>query len=223
MTELPQWTVKSAKAVTGGLSAPSKMPGPSYGTSAWECGVGGRLSEVDGSTCKDCYAKRHAYTWPTVRAAYQRRHDSLGDPQWTSAMIFLVARQAAKAGVMRWQDSGDLQSTEHLANIVAVAVATPTIRHWLPTREFRIVGQYLDAGGTFPANLTVRLSAHMVDGPPPFALAARDPQLAVSTVASDQPVPEGSHSCPAPQQGNECGDCRACWDTDVVSVTYHKH
>jgi hypothetical protein len=29
--------------------------------------------------------------------------------------------------------------------------------------------------------------------------------------------------CPAPKQGNACGDCRACWSADVANVSYHKH
>lgn len=46
-------------------------------------------------------------------------------------------------------------------------------------------------------------------------------------------IPDGSLSkdvrehpaklCPAPSQGNACGDCRACWDPDTGHVIYHKH
>jgi len=35
-------------------------------------------------------------------------------------------------------------------------------------------------------------------------------------------VTEGA-TCPAPKQGNACGDCRACWDPKVKNVAYGKH
>jgi len=31
------------------------------------------------------------------------------------------------------------------------------------------------------------------------------------------------HECPAPKQGNNCGDCRACWSTKVLNISYTKH
>jgi hypothetical protein len=30
-------------------------------------------------------------------------------------------------------------------------------------------------------------------------------------------------SCPAPDQGNACLDCRACWDKDIRNIAYGKH
>jgi len=30
-------------------------------------------------------------------------------------------------------------------------------------------------------------------------------------------------TCPAPKQGNQCKDCRACWDKSVVNVCYGEH
>jgi hypothetical protein len=30
-------------------------------------------------------------------------------------------------------------------------------------------------------------------------------------------------TCPAPDQSNECKDCRACWDPSVKNVAYGKH
>jgi len=30
-------------------------------------------------------------------------------------------------------------------------------------------------------------------------------------------------SCPASEQGNECRECRACWDETVENVNYKKH
>ena len=42
--------------LVGGLSKPSKMPGWSIGIPAKECKTGGKLQQVKGSVCFDCYA-----------------------------------------------------------------------------------------------------------------------------------------------------------------------
>ena len=47
-------------------------------------------------------------------------------------------------------------------------------------------------------------------------------RLPVSTVSSGKgSIPRGAHICPAPNQGNQCGSCRACWDPSVKVVIYH--
>lgn len=106
---------------------------------------------------------------------------------------------------------------------------TPEVQHWLPTREYETVAEFL-ATGKAPGNLVIRLSAHMIDSEP-VVPAALD-HLPVSAVAS---VPysssgvrvvegKGSIECRAVEtRDNKCGDCRACWDPRVKSVTYPQH
>ena len=36
-------------------------------------------------------------------------------------------------------------------------------------------------------------------------------------------VTDGQHSCPATRQGNQCKDCRSCWNRDEKNVSYPKH
>ena len=43
--------IKEAKAIVGGLSNPSKMPGYGYGLSAFDCAVGSKLRLIKNSTC----------------------------------------------------------------------------------------------------------------------------------------------------------------------------
>ena len=202
-------TTSEAKAITGGLSNPSKMPGKAYNIPAQACKVGSRLVSVVGSVCHDCYALKGRYRFPNVRNALQRRLEALEHPQWVEAMIALINSQ--RSDYFRWHDSGDIQDVAHLERIVAVAVGTPRISHWLPTREYKIVAAYNKQGGEFPDNLTVRLSGHMVDGPAP------ELGLPTSTVST------GEFNCPASLQDNNCGDCRACWDSSVPNVSYHYH
>ena len=206
-------TVKELNDAVGRLSNPSKMPGYAWSISAELCNVGGRLQNVEGSTCSGCYALKGRYAFPGTQNAMQRRLNiMLADPmKWAESMAAIINRRGQPE--FRWHDSGDLQSQAHLEAIIRVAELTPDVQHWLPTREYDLVKAV-----KFPPNLTVRVSAHMIDGPAP------DLGLPTSTVRSKNgDVPDGAHKCPAPQQDNECGDCRACWDPNVQEVNYGQH
>ena len=102
-----------------------------------------------------------------------------------------------------------------LKKIVMICQNTLKIKHWLPTREVKIVKDYLKIYKKFPKNLVVRVSAPMVDGKPLKSFRW------TSTVHSKiKPI---GHDCPARFQQNKCMDCRACWDKRVRNVSYHKH
>ncbi len=119
------------------------------------------------------------------------------------------------SGWHRWHDSGDLQGVWHLAKICDVAAQTPKIRHWIATRETKMVVDYVADGGVIPDNLTIRISATMIDDGPPAAWP-------LTSTVHDRKEPVG-HICPAPTQGHECRSCRACWSRDVQNISYHKH
>ena len=126
---------KEAERITGGLSAPGKMPEGSYNLPASACQTGAKLREIPDTPCYKCYAFKGRYNFPNVKAALQRRLASLKDPRWTEAMTVLVKGKKH----FRWHDSGDLQSVTHLANIMKVAKATPETSHWLPTQERKLM------------------------------------------------------------------------------------
>lgn len=218
-------TKKLAVLITGGLSSPAKMPDHAWGTSAKNCITGSKLAAVKGSVCENCYALGGAYMWPNVLEAYDRRLARMNDPRWVEAMVFLIGNDET----FRWQDSGDLQSVEQLKNIVAVCRATPETRHWLPTREYKIVRDYQNQGGQIPSNLVIRLSAHMKDAPPPSGYG-----LPTSTVhTSEAKEPAGSKICRAYERDkrgrlhvtscDKAGKCRACWDSTVENISYLEH
>ena len=202
-----------AHKIAHSLGDASKMPGKTYGLPAKECGVGGRLRNVENSVCFGCYALKGRYIMENVQTAEYIRLDSITHPLWVNAMSVQINHYCKRVPFFRWHDSGDLQSLEHLQRIVEVVKLTPSVKHWLPTREYKIVKLYRDLYGAFPSNLVVRLSGHMIDEPPPSGYG-----LPTSTVVSDH-----SETCPSRQQGNECGDCRDCWDLDVINVSYAKH
>jgi len=209
-------SLSEAQDVTYSLSKPSKMPGFGYSIPAIACMVGSLLREVEGSTCAGCYAMKGRYRWPTVEAALNKRLESLDDPRWVEAMVTQLSTETVRATkYFRWHDSGDLKSFEHLVKIVEVANATPWMKHWLPTREYGIVKEYLERHGAIPDNLVIRLSAQMVDGPPPSWWPW------TSGVQHKKPV--RGYPCPAQHQDNKCGECRACWSRRIKHVDYHKH
>ena len=193
---------KEAERITGGLSAPGKMPEGSYNIPASACQTGQILAKVKDTPCEGCYALKGRYRFPNVKAALKRRLASLIHPRWTEAMTVLVKKKKH----FRWHDSGDIQSVEHLKKIFEVCNQTPTTQHWLPTQERK----YLPLG-SYPANLTIRLSNSKNNSKPGNAWSHW------STVV------DSGGDCPASKQGNQCGSCRRCWSRDVKHVTYPKH
>lgn len=210
--------LKEAKAITGGLSKPSKMPCPGYSLPAAACKIGSLLAKKKGTACSGCYALKGFYMFPSVQAALEKRLVAIRHKQWVEAMTLLINRYSAKSGYFRWHDSGDVQDKEHLERIAEVCRRTPTITHWLPTRENRLVREFAEAH-EIPENLTIRMSAPLVDK----GLTFKKYGLPFSTIHSrEENFPE-AHHCPARQQDNACGDCRACWRKDIPHVSYHLH
>lgn len=209
-------TIKEAIEIVGGLSIPSKLPCYSYSIPAKRCKVGSKLRKIKGSICSNCYAHKGFYKlYPAVELALEKRYNKMSGEQWVDGMTYLVSNKE-KSGFFRWFDSGDLQDEEMLNNIVKVCLSTPNVKHWLPTKEYKIVSDYLNSGKTFPSNLIVRLSAYMLEGLPPTNLAEK---LGVLTSG----VSKLNYTCKAPQQKNKCEDCRLCWDKSVKNVIYHAH
>ena len=221
-------TLKSAKESAGKLSLGNgKMPGSTFATDAFACKVGDKLAQVKGSVCHSCYARKIQKLRPSVNQGWGNNQKlavnliASAPHKWVAAMVFQIEKAAIKSGqpFHRWFDSGDLDSVDMLSAICEVARKTPSIKHWLPTREAVIVKQYRKQGGSIPRNLRVRLSATMV-GDKPLTSAKR---LGVSTST----VHKNGESfvgwqCPAPDQGGNCGDCRHCW-TSSINVSYRKH
>lgn len=215
--------IREAQKIVGGLSKPGKMPGASYGLSTDVCHVGGKLRKIEGSVCVGCYARAGFYRLWGARKAQDRRlravkralRSTRSRKTFVQAMSLLLSR----VDYMRWHDSGDLLSADHLALICEVARATPSTRHWLPTKEVGRVLQYLQHGD-LPDNLVVRVSSYMV-GDKPIDLPEG---LNTSTTHADKSerVPG---FCPAVLTHTTCDDCgcRKCWDKNVKNVSYGHH
>lgn len=199
---------KDALEIVGGLSKTSKMPCKSYGLPAAECNVGRVLAQVEGSTCSGCYALKGQYRFSNVIAAQYARLKSLNDLRWVDAMVALLKDEK----YFRWHDSGDVRDQVHLDKIFQVCRRCPDTKFWMPTREAALIKRN---AGFIPGNLTIRVSAAMIDGKPPASF------YNTSTVHFEEKAV--GISCPAPKQNGECRDCRRCWNKRVKNVSYSYH
>jgi len=206
----------------------SKMPGSSFATDPFACRAGSKLADVAGSTCSRCYARRLAKMRPSVAQGYATNETALqsaavGDirEDFVAGMAHQIQAAAIKTRqpFHRWFDAGDLASLAVLELIADIARATPSVRHWLPTREISIVRAFVRKHGpledSLPANLVLRVSSTMVDDAPRRAFPW------TSTVYKQASA--HGRACPAQSQGNQCRECRACWSRDVSNVSYHAH
>ena len=208
-----------AKTINGGLTKTTKMPCKSYSLPTVACVTGFKLAAIPGSICSSCYANKGNYKLyaNNIEPAQHARLDSLADPMWVSSMVAAIGQDV----YFRWHDSGDLQSVDHLRLIAQVCEATPNCKHWLPTREFGFVRDYITQYGQLPSNLTVRLSAMYPDK----AVTVPKSLQGIAGVAISNVHHKGDaigQSCIAPSQNGECRDCRACWQSDNV-ISYAMH
>lgn len=208
--------LKQAEQIVGGLSQPSKMPSYAWSISAKRCNTGSKLAKVKGSVCYNCYALKGRYMFNNVQNALDRRFNAWsGDREkFIKAMVFIMhnKKHIVNSGVFRWFDSGDIQGIEMLTDINRIAKASPHVKHWLPTKEYKLMSNHnLDIA----FNLTLRVSNptrnKSFKGSYDYVSAVYDTSL------------KGSYMCPAPKQNNECGSCRACWDKSVEEVVYKAH
>jgi hypothetical protein len=209
--------VKDATNITGGLSAPGKMPCYSLSLDARICNVGSKLVKVPGSVCANCYALKGNYIkyQDNIQRAQARRLDALmNNPLWVMAMVVLVRR----GKYFRWFDSGDIPDLKSLIKIVAVAKLTPGTIHWLPTKEYKLIFDYKKSGGIIPKNLIIRQSAPMLNGILPSSSGTSS-----MVITPGAKLPADTALCNASHQDNQCLDCRACWNPEILRVAYPNH
>lgn len=210
---------KEAWELIGGLSKPSKMPWWSYSIPAQACKTGSKLAEIPGTVCYNCYALKGFYNMPNVKDALDRRLKAIEHPKFEEAFVTVLNDLWAKSKTgenrFRWHDSGDIQSLEHLTKINNIAKMTPTIRHWLPTKETALVSEWKKLNGDLALNLVVRHSHPKVGR----AFHKTKKEL-FSTVGASQ---KWLKQCNAPKQNNKCMGCDHCWNPKIKGVNYHEH
>jgi len=206
-------TIKKSLEIIGGLTQTEKMPGFSYSLPAQECKTGSKLRKIKNSVCSTCYALKGNYIrYPNISESQYRRLNKLNNPLWVYSMVFILkhSKKIQDLKLFRWHDSGDIQSLDHFKKIIKVCESTPEIKHWLPTKESKIIKNYK---GEIPKNLVIRLSGSMIDGSKPNYKNTSTVSTNIENV-----------TCGASLVKNgKCGNCRKCWDSNIKNVCYYNH
>ena len=218
-------TLKEAELAVGGLSEPSKMPSYAWSISAKRCNTGSKLAKVKGSVCYNCYALKGRYMFNGVQAALERRFNawSSNREKWVDAMIYIMhnKKHIVNSKVFRWFDSGDIQGEDMLSDMNTVAWASPNIRFWLPTKEYKLIRNYNKHATELAPNLVIRVSAPNVDKG--FTDIKGNFEYISTVYNKDKLHMSMGHICPSSKQDNKCGSCRACWSDKVSEVSYIAH
>jgi len=161
-------TIKAANIIVrgrdgAGIGHTTKMNCYSWGIPTDNCKTGRQLAKDPNSSCHGCYARRGNYMYASTRNAMRGRLEQLSDPRWIEAISYLINKRNQPKGQFRWFDSGDLQNHEHLLKILEVVKHTPQVKHWLPTQEHELITEHILGGWDIPENITIRLSARLVD------------------------------------------------------------
>jgi hypothetical protein len=207
-----------AQIEVGKFSNPSKMPCYSWSIPTEYCVTGSKLAKIEGTPCFECYAQKGFYNMPSTVNAMERRYkifQTIDREKFISDFVVALVGEE----YFRWFDSGDVQSLEMLETIAEIARQTPSVKHWLPTREYAMVHEYLKKHGAFPENLLVRLSCTKID----LEKHPMETGNGSLIVTKWENAPEHAVKCSAPAQEGKCKDCRACWNKDVQTVAYLLH
>jgi hypothetical protein len=213
------------------LSDESKMPTLSWSMPAGKACPWSLYGE--GTICGSCYARKGRYIMPSVAAAQEIRfqwtlaclRSDAGRDEWVSTMTGAIRR--AGNSYFRGHDSADMLSPDYVWLWVRVAKALPEVKFWFPTRVWRVLTMSrvsedtrqrwalaLMALASLP-NVIIRPSALFFNAPAP-----KIEGLAAGSTAFDD---MDAVTCPAYQQGDVCGSCRACWDQPDKAISYHRH
>jgi hypothetical protein len=197
------------------LSKTSKLGTKSWSLQAIETcpgsvGADGKLVPA----CSGCYATTGMYHFGAVK---QVRADNKADWKrdgWVGEMVAALKKDKH----FRWFDSGDMYSLELAEKMLAIMMATPTTKHWLPTRmhKFSKFQSIIAAMQALP-NVMVRPSSDAVDGT--FTAGVHGSTI----IPAGAEVPAGVTVCRAAEQDGKCLDCRACYDKSVPVIGYVAH
>lgn len=249
---LKKYTIPAIQSIVGGredtgLCTTSKMAYATWATPTENCPSGSTYTEKD-DVCAGCNMKKGHCTTHNVKNAYERclkQYNS--DPlEWKKAITSLLllgfnqlkGNENPRINGFRWNSSGDLQSQNHLNDMMEVCAMTPDIRYWVSTLEHRTVRDYVNTNGMIPENVNIRLSTRKVNHTPNLQLAEElnekvDGIVSTSNVIDiekfDEYVKENKFICPAERYKNKQGlrcegpefKCTFCY-TGNKNVTYIK-
>lgn len=178
-------------------------------TCPWSYGEDGELVPA----CEGCYAKTGTYRIQKVKAPRKANRQDWKRDEWVADMVNALDSDR----YFRWFDSGDIYHPDLAMKILKVMMATPWVKHWLPTRAHKSpkIRPILEDMKKLP-NVVVRYSSDEVDG------SFVDGLHGSTILPTNEAVP-GVVKCNASDHGGKCSGCRACWNKDVRVVGYVAH
>ena len=166
------------------------------------------------AACSGCYATQGTYNFPGTKAVRADNKVAWQDAGWVDTMVAALKKQS----YFRWFDSGDMYSLSLAVKMYAVMVATPHVKHWLPTRMYKFAKfETILARMEALPNVMVRRSSDAVDGT--YTKGVHGSTI----IPAGVPMPAGVVACTAPDNGGKCSGCRACYSKDVPVVAYIAH
>jgi len=194
------------------LSNTSKLGVKSISLDAKKCKTGSKLAKKSGTVCNGCYALKGCYVFPVVKDAMARRLEFFNSKNFIPIMVWLL--QSQKKKFFRWFDSGDVQDVFMALNILEVCRLTPNIKHWIPSKEYKIWRQALKIQ-KLPDNVVLRMSSPNIDQEP-----LKEFQN-TSTVHKNKKA--FGLECIAYKQDGKCLDCKACYNPKIKNISYPLH
>ena len=164
--------------------------------------------------CSTCYATQGTYHYPNVIAT--RAYNQVAWEFDNFVPDFILALDNER--YFRWFDSGDMYSIELAEKMLAIMIATPWVKHWLPTRmakfpKFKAIIAKMQALD----NVMVRFSSDSIDGEITEAHGSTIVQ------SKQDALDAGYFPCNAPENNGKCGPCRACYDKTIPVIAYLGH
>lgn len=105
---------------------------------------------------KLCYAAKITRLYKTVKTAYENNLNILKE---NPALYWEQVKQGAQmARYFRYHVSGDIPNADYFVQMVKLAKQLPNTNFLAFTKQYYIVNQFLNDGGTIPANLKIIFS-----------------------------------------------------------------
>lgn len=167
--------------------------------------------------CRGCYAVSGNYRFSNVKATREYNRQIWTNENFVADFVRVLDTER----YFRWFDSGDMYSLGLANKIYEIMKATPHVKHWLPTRMYKLkkFHDVIVRMQSLP-NVVVRLSSDNIDG----TLVNSKLVSTNSTILPESLI--NSHDgfiCPAYSQEGKCKDCKACYSKDVETVAYVAH
>lgn len=211
------------------LTAASKMPGAAWSLPAIRSCPGAKFGagQICGTSKKDpkthnCYATKGLHRMPNVKNAFDVRYRWTLECMASDAGLLLFVETLVSAILhdgrkyFRIHESGDMFNARYVRAWIEIAQRLPDVQFWAPTRCYHGATARTILPALIELNALPNVSVR------PSALGINDPAPVVPGLSAGTGVKSDGFNCPASLQGNACGDCRQCWDTDTA-VYYHLH